>query len=108
MVGLTTCPHCGKVLANSSQDLSAKDLALLRLIVEMEKPEVEIRALAGTLGRSTEGSFDRRLADLRKLGLIDRRNRHMGDRDRQKSRLRPTSRKPGNLKVRRPLLDADL
>jgi uncharacterized protein (UPF0212 family) len=52
MVGLTTCPHCGKVLANSSQDLSAKDLALLRLIVEMEKPDVEIRALAGTLGRS--------------------------------------------------------
>jgi hypothetical protein len=60
---LVTCPHCGKPIA--------KSLALLRLIVSMGGPEVTIDTLAAT-GRSPEGLFDRRLARLRKLGLIDR------------------------------------
>jgi hypothetical protein len=37
-------------------------------------PEAAIDLLTSTLGCSPEGSFDRRLARLRKLGLIDRRS----------------------------------
>jgi DNA-binding transcriptional regulator YbjK len=65
----------GKPIARSADDLQPKAVALLRLIVEMGKPEVDIRDLAAAAGNSSEGSFDRRLTGLRKRGLIDRRNR---------------------------------
>ena len=71
---LTTCPHCGKPIARSADDLQPKAVALLRLIVEMGKPEVDIRDLAAAAGRSSEGAFDRSLTGLRKRGLIERRN----------------------------------
>jgi hypothetical protein len=71
---LTVCPHCGKPLARSRQDLQPSALAVLRLIVEMGKPEVETHVLAAAAGRSSEGAFDRRLTGLRKRGLIERRN----------------------------------
>ena len=72
----TTCPHCGKPRARSADDLQPKAVALLRLIVDMGKPDVDIHDLAAAAGNSVEGgSFDRRLTGLRKRGLIDRRNR---------------------------------
>jgi hypothetical protein len=67
------CPHCGKPLAKTARDLTPKDLGLLRLIVSMRVPEMMTDLLTSTLGCSPEGSFDRRFARLRKLGLIDRR-----------------------------------
>lgn len=74
MAMLTNCPHCGKPLVRSAQDLQPAALTLLRLIVEMAKPEVDTHDLAAAAGRSVEGAFDRGLTGLRKRGLIDRRN----------------------------------
>jgi hypothetical protein len=74
MTTLTNCPHCGKPLARSPQDLHSTALTVLRLIVEMAKPEVDVHDLAAAAGRSNEGAFDRRLTGLRKRGLIKRRN----------------------------------
>jgi len=51
MTTLTNCPHCGKPLVQSAQDLQPKALALLRLIGEMESPDVEKHALATAPGR---------------------------------------------------------
>jgi hypothetical protein len=65
----------GRQAAMTADDLQPKAVALLRLIVEMGKPEVDIHDLAAAAGNSSEGSFDRRLTGLRKRGLIDRRNR---------------------------------
>jgi hypothetical protein len=71
---LTNCPHCGKPLVRSAQDLQPRALTVLRLIVDMAKPEIETDALAAAAGRSSEGAFDRTLTGLRKRGLIERRN----------------------------------
>jgi hypothetical protein len=72
MTTLTNCPHCGKPLVQSATYLQPRALALLRLIADMAKPEVEVRDVAAAAGRSAEGSFDRRLTGLRKRGLIER------------------------------------
>ena len=69
MTVLTLCPPCGNPLAKSSHDLSPKDLNLLRLIAST--PEAVIATLASTLGCSTD-VFQRRMARLRRIGLIDR------------------------------------
>ena len=71
---LTNCPHCGKPIARSANDLQPGAVALSRMIVDMGKPEVDIHALAAAAGRSSEGAFDRSLTGLRKRGLIERGN----------------------------------
>jgi len=66
---LTNCPHCGKPLVQSPHDLQPKALALLRLIGEMQAPDVENHALAAAAGSSPEGgAFDRRLTGLKRRG----------------------------------------
>ena len=69
MTVLTLCPHRGKPLAKSSHDLSPKDLNFLQLIAST--PEAVIATLASTLGCSAD-VFQRRMARLRRIGLIDR------------------------------------
>ena len=75
MATLTNWPHCGKSLVQSAEDLQPKALALLRLIGEMQAPDVENHALAAAAGSSPEGgAFDRRLTGLKRRGLIERNN----------------------------------
>jgi hypothetical protein len=75
MTTLTNCPHCGKPLVRSAEDLQPKALALLRLIGKMQAPHVENHALAAAADSSSEGgAFDRRLTGLKRRGLIERNN----------------------------------
>ena len=66
MATLTNCPHCGKPLVQSAEDLQPKALALLRLIGEMQAPmskimrllplQVPVRRAARSIGGSPASS----------------------------------------------------